>query len=68
MKIQAHPGFPPTPSILMIADASKPEKAPDNEAVEKKSAILENNLISDGKKESGSGFEPQCKLFAGVKP
>lgn len=44
IKIQAHPGLPPTPSILMIADANKPEKAPDNDAVEKKSAILKINL------------------------
>lgn len=40
MKIQAQPGLPPTPSILMIADANKPEKAPEREAVEKKRAML----------------------------
>jgi len=28
MKIQAHPGLPPMPSIFSIAAASNPEKAP----------------------------------------
>lgn len=28
MNIQAHPCFPPTPSILMMAAARRPEKAP----------------------------------------
>jgi hypothetical protein len=30
MKIQAHPGFPPMPSMFSIAAASKPEKAPES--------------------------------------
>ena len=32
MNIQAQPGFPPGPSILSIAPASKPENAPESEA------------------------------------
>lgn len=28
IKIHAHPGLPPMPSILMIAAANKPENAP----------------------------------------
>jgi hypothetical protein len=30
MKIQAHPGLPPTPSMFSIAAESNPEKAPDS--------------------------------------
>ena len=30
MKIQAHPGLPPMPSIFSIAAASNPEKAPES--------------------------------------
>ena len=30
MKIQAHPALPPTPSMLSMAAASNPEKAPDS--------------------------------------
>ena len=30
MKIQAHPGFPPMPSMFSIAAASNPEKAPES--------------------------------------
>ena len=29
MKIQAHPGFPPMPSIFSIAAANNPEKVPE---------------------------------------
>ena len=32
IKIQRHPARPPFPSILMMAVASRPPKAPDNEA------------------------------------
>ena len=30
IKIQAHPGLPPTPFIFSIAAESNPEKAPDS--------------------------------------
>ena len=40
MKIHAHPGFPPIPSMFWIAAASSPENAPDNDAKEKRDAIL----------------------------
>lgn len=40
IKIQAHPGLLPTPSMLMIPKASKPEKAPEIEAAEKKAETL----------------------------
>jgi hypothetical protein len=38
MKIQAHPGLPPIPSICAIAAASKPPKLPASAAAEKKMA------------------------------
>ena len=30
MKIQAHPGLPPTPSIFSIAAENNPEKVPES--------------------------------------
>lgn len=39
MKIQAHPGLPPTPFIWEMARARSPPKAPANVAAEKKMAI-----------------------------
>ena len=45
MKIHAQPAMPLIPSILMIAAASRPEKAPDKEAAEKNSAILGDNRV-----------------------
>ena len=38
MKIHAHPGFPPMPSIFAIAAANKPPKLPASAAAEKKIA------------------------------
>ena len=40
IKIHAQPGRFPTPSMLIIPNASKPEKAPEIEAAEKKAEIL----------------------------
>ena len=44
MNIQAQPGLPP-PLISSMAAASKPEKAPDNEAAEKQVATLPTRVI-----------------------
>ena len=41
INIHAHPGLPLIPSILSIAAASNPEKAPDKDAAEAKRDILE---------------------------
>lgn len=38
MKIHRHPSSPPTPSILEMANASRPEKAPATDAALKNSA------------------------------
>ena len=46
MNIQAHPGLPPIPSSWSMAAANNPEKAPANDADEKKAAMLIN--ASDG--------------------
>lgn len=37
-KIQAQPGLPPMPSILAMANARRPEKAPDSALAQKKMA------------------------------
>jgi hypothetical protein len=50
MKIQAQPGRPPIPFILIIPYARRPEKAPDREAVEKKADTLQLTEFSVGKK------------------
>lgn len=34
MNIHLHPSYPPTPSICVMAAASKPEKAPDKAPVQ----------------------------------
>lgn len=44
MNIQAQPGLPPFPFISSMAAASKPEKAPDNEADAKKVATLSRRV------------------------
>ena len=41
INIHAHPGLPLIPSILSVAAASNPEKAPDKDAAEAKRDILE---------------------------
>ena len=49
INIQAHPGLPLRPSMFWIAAAKRPEKAPDNDAVEKNRAILtkrQNKYVS----------------------
>ena len=40
MKIHAHPGLPPTPSMCKIAEARRPENAPARVVEAKNIAIL----------------------------